>query len=109
MFNEVNYTVVDIDVWNRKEHFEFFSSFSEPFYGICTDLDCTTALINSKKNNYSFFLFYLYAILKGVNNVEEFRLRILDGKPVLFNRINASPTIGRQDNTFSFSFIPCQK
>ena len=34
---------IDITHWNRREHFEFFSQFDEPFFGITTLEDFTTA------------------------------------------------------------------
>lgn len=96
---------IDINSWNRKEHFEFFSTFDEPFFGVVTEVDCTRAYEKSKENGCSFFAYYLYQSLKAVNQTEEFRCRILDGKPVLYNTIHASATIGREDGTFGFSFI----
>jgi chloramphenicol O-acetyltransferase type A len=30
---------IDLATWNRKEHFEFFSTFEEPFFGITTPID----------------------------------------------------------------------
>ena len=26
--------VIDLDNWNRKEHFAFFSAFDDPFFGV---------------------------------------------------------------------------
>ena len=46
MKNEIN-----IDSWNRKEHFHFFSKFEEPFFGITAELDCTHAYKESKENS----------------------------------------------------------
>lgn len=96
---------IDINSWNRREHFEFFSTFDEPFFGVVTEVDCTRAYKKSKENNWSFFAYYLYQSLKAINQIEEFRCRILDGKPVIYDSIHASPTIGREDGTFGFSFV----
>jgi chloramphenicol O-acetyltransferase type A len=27
-------TIIEIDKWNRKEHYLFFSKFEEPFFGV---------------------------------------------------------------------------
>ena len=32
---------IDLSTWNRKEHFEFFCTFEEPFFGITTQIDMT--------------------------------------------------------------------
>jgi len=34
---------LDIANWNRKEHFEFFRKFEEPFFGLTATVDWTKA------------------------------------------------------------------
>ncbi len=97
---------LDINSWKRKEHFEFFSKFDDPFFGVVLEVDCTLALKFVKENNYSFFAFYLHKALMAANQTEEFRYRIENGKVLIYDKVNASPTIGREDDTFGFSFIP---
>jgi chloramphenicol O-acetyltransferase type A len=97
--------IIDVQSWNRKEHFEFFSSFDDPFFGIVSEIDCTKAYQNCKANQYSFFLYYLYQSLVAVNEIEEFRYRIDEGNVVCFDTISASSTIGREDGTFGYSNI----
>ncbi len=96
---------LDISSWNRKEHFEFFSKFEEPFFGLTAEVDCTTAYGKCKKENISFFLYYLYLSSRVVNFLEPFRYRINGDKVYVHDRINASATISRPDNTFGFSHI----
>jgi chloramphenicol O-acetyltransferase type A len=96
---------VDIKSWNRKEHYEFFSKYDDPYFGIVTEIDCTKAYEISKKNNFSFFAYYLHQSILAVNQVDELKFRIVDGKVVMFENIHAAATIGRADGTFGFSFI----
>lgn len=97
--------ILDLNTWNRKEHFEFFSQFDEPFFGVTTELDCTKALKYCKETNISFFSFYLHKSLKAVNAIEEFRYRINKKKVAIFDKVHASATIAREDGTFAFSFV----
>lgn len=99
-------TAIDLQNWNRKEHFEFFNGFNEPFFGIVSEIACGKALSFCRNNKVSFFHYYLYQSLRAANMVEEFRLRIEDDLPVSYNVIHASPTISRPDHTFGFSFVP---
>lgn len=99
-------STIDLKSWNRKEHFEFFKEFDEPFFGIVSDVDCTQALAWCRQNQVPFFHYYLYQSLRAANQVEEFRLRIEDNEPVCYDKIHASSTISRPDQTFGFSFIP---
>ena len=96
---------IDIKNWNRKEHFEFFSTFEEPFFGITTPIDCTIAFEKSKELKIPFFIYYLHKTLIAVNQIENFRYRIENGNVFLYDEIDSSATIMRADKTFGFSFM----
>ncbi|HMV14485.1 MAG TPA: chloramphenicol acetyltransferase [Chitinophagales bacterium] len=96
---------IDIDNWNRKEHFLFFSKFEEPFFGVTIKVDCTSAYKKAKEKGVSFFLYYLYRALKAANDVENFRYRIIENQVFEFEKVNASPTINRPNGTFGFAYM----
>jgi chloramphenicol O-acetyltransferase type A len=96
---------LDINTWNRKEHFLFFKQMEEPFFGITTTIDCTKAYQKSKELGISFFTYYLHKTMVAVNTVEPFRYRIIDDEIYIFDQIDASATILRDDKTFGFSLI----
>ena len=98
-------TKIDLNNWNRKGHFEFFSAFQEPFFGITTTIDCTIAYGKSKAMQISFFVYYLHKTLVAVNKIENFRYRIEGENVYLYDEIDASATIMRKDKTFGFSFM----
>lgn len=97
---------IDQSTWKRKEHFEFFSTFDDPFFGIVSHVDCQFAYEYAKKIEVSFFSWYLYQSVRAVNQIPELRTRVLDNKVVEYSEIHASATIGRDDGTFGFSYIP---
>jgi chloramphenicol O-acetyltransferase type A len=99
------YKILDIEKWSRKDHFLFFSKFEEPFFGMTVRLDCTKAYQASKSMGSSFFLYYLHASLIAVNSIEAFRYRIQGDQVIIFDKINASPTINRENGTFGFSYM----
>lgn len=96
---------IDLATWNRKEHFEFFYTFEEPFFGITTPIDMTIAYEKAKAMQIPFFVYYLHKTIAAVNQVENFRYRIEENEVVLYNEIDASATIMREDKTFGFSFM----
>ena len=96
---------LDLENWNRREHFNFFSQFEDPYFAVTIDFDVTKTLNYSIKNNVSFFVLYLHACMKAINTVENFKHRIHGDKIVVHDIINASATILRPDHTFGFSFI----
>ncbi|PTS87362.1 chloramphenicol acetyltransferase [Flavobacterium sp. HMWF030] len=98
-------TLLDLENWNRKEHFAHFCKMEEPFFGVTVEIDCTQAYQTAKELKTSFFIYYLHKTLVAVNAIENFKYRIADGKIYINNQIDASATIGREDGTFGFSLI----
>lgn len=98
-------TLLDLENWNRKEHFAHFKQMEEPFFGVTVEIDCTKAYQTAKELNVSFFIYYLHKTLAAVNSVENFKYRIADDKIYVNDHIDASATIGREDGTFGFSLI----
>jgi chloramphenicol O-acetyltransferase type A len=96
---------IDLATWNRKEHFEFFSTFEEPFFSITTPIDMTIAYEKAKVMQIPFFVYYLHKTIVAVNQVENFRYRIEGKEVVLYDEIDASSTIMREDKTIGFSFM----
>lgn len=97
--------VLEIESWQRRDHFNFFSQFDEPFFGVCVDIDCTHAYEKCKKTDNSFFLYYIHKSLVAANKTEPFRYRIENKQVVVYDIIHASPTIIREDETFGFSLM----
>jgi chloramphenicol O-acetyltransferase type A len=99
--------ILDLENWPRKEHFQFFSQFDEPFFGVCVDIDCTLAYKHAKQKGCSFFLHYLHKSLMAVNRTEPFRYRINANKQiVVHDSVSASATISRDNGSFAFSYMP---
>jgi len=97
--------LLDMENWNRKEQFNFFSKFSEPFFGVTVKVECTNAYAKAKERNVSFFLYYLYRALKAANEIDHFKYRIIDNRVYEYETVNASPTINRPDGTFGFAYM----
>lgn len=98
-------TLLDLEHWPRKEHFHFFRKFEEPFFGVVVNIDCTKAYEKSKTIGVSFFIYYLHKTLVAINNTEAFRYRIEGEYIYVYDQVNASATISRQDSSFGFSLI----
>jgi chloramphenicol O-acetyltransferase type A len=98
-------TLLDLENWNRKEHFLFFKQMDDPFFGITTTIDCTKAYSTAKQLGTSFFTYYLHKTIVAVNAIEPFRYRIFEDAAYLYDSIDVSATIMREDNSFGFSLI----
>ncbi len=97
--------VIDLNTWNRKQHFEHFKAFKDPYFAVTIPLNVSRAYEFSKDNNLSFFARYLHDCMRSINNIANFKYRIENDNIVEYDIIHASATIMRKDNTFGFSFI----
>lgn len=97
--------ILDIQHWDRKAHFDFFRQFEEPFFGLTVQVEMSTAMRHVKNQGHSLFLYYLHCALKAANRLKEFRYRIDGDQVIVYDKINASPTINRPDGTFGFSYM----
>lgn len=97
---------LDINTWNRKEHFHLFKSADDPFFALTVDVDFTSIYHKSKEERGSFFLHSLHTIMQAANAIDNFRYRLEEEKIVCYDIIHPSCTIGRDDGTFGFSFFP---
>ena len=79
--------VINLDNWNRKEHFKFFSALDDPFWGITTTVDFTSIYQQSKNMEVSFFLYSVHFLLKCINATTAFKLRIENGEVVEYDKI----------------------
>ena len=100
---------LDIESWNRKQHFNHFKSLVNPSFAVTVNVDVTKAYNKAKEENCAFFVVYLHACLAALNTIENFKYRIHDDKIAIYDVIHASATIARPNNTFGFSFVKYHK
>src|SRR5688572_12037538 len=96
---------IDIDTWERRSTYEFFRDYADPFFNITANLDVTRLYRFCKTNGLAYSLAVLFFSLKTANQIREFRLRIVDGKVVEFEKIDATQTVLNDDETFSFCYF----
>jgi len=97
---------INIETWNRKNHFLFYKDFVDPCFNICSNIDVTTAVDYSKSNKKSIFYTLLYLSNKASNQVKAFKLRIDNNQTVwLFEEIHPSATVLKPDDTFNFCYF----
>lgn len=89
--------VIDMGEWDRHEAFYIFKGFDIPYTNLCTELDITNFMRFIRENNYFFFAAMMYFITKAANIIKEFRCRLEDGTPVIWNRIGANYTLMQQN------------
>lgn len=81
-------TKIDLDHWDRKEHYLFFRRSDYAHYHIGCDLDITHFKAAAKSQGIPFSFAMTYAATESMNKVEAFRYRILDGDVILHDRLH---------------------
>lgn len=86
--------------WDRLKTYEWFRTFSNTTYSMNVRMDVSKLVKHTKEKNESFFIDLLYIVVKGLNSVDEMRMRLVDGKPVIFDDINPAFTVMTKTGTF---------
>lgn len=102
------FTELDIETWPRKATYEFFRDYDDPFFNFTANVDVTRLYSFTKENNLSISLAALFNVMTAANEIREFRIRLLEGRLVEFDRIHATQTILNDDETFSFAYFEIQ-
>ena len=96
---------IDINTWERKQQFEHFKDFADPYFALTIPFDVSIAYKHAKELGISFFAKYLHDCMKAINSVDNLKYRIVNNEVVVYDVIHASATLMRPDRTFSLSFI----
>jgi chloramphenicol O-acetyltransferase type A len=97
---------LDIESWNRRRQFEFFKSFDNPFFNICTSVEVTSLLgLTRAAADISFFIAYHFLSMKAANEIEPFRYRLRGDRILVHDYIHAGTTLLLADETFTFVYF----
>jgi chloramphenicol O-acetyltransferase type A len=97
---------LDVTNWARRDLFEFFRSYDNPYFNICTHLDVTKLLaLLRQRPGVSISLTYHYLALRFANEIEPFRYRLREGKVVVHDVINGGTTVLLANESFTFAYF----
>lgn len=102
-----SYKIIDESNWKRATNCMVFRNSVEPAFCVTFELDITNFLKKIKEQGYSFTMSMIYVVSKCANEIEEFRYRFVDGKVVLYDRIDTAFTyIDRDTELFKVVNVP---
>src|SRR5260370_315364 len=97
---------IDLTNWARRDLFEFFHSYDNPYFNICTRLDVTKLLAFLRQRpGMSVSLAYHYFALRVANEIDPFRYRLKDEKIVIHSVINGGTTVLLPNETFTYAYF----
>ena len=99
---------LDIETWERKDHFTFFQSRRNPCLCVTSTVDVKHLLQHrndtaSSKHRLTDYLYF--AAMRSANTVPEFRMRIVDKQPVIFSTVDAAFTYTGSHSTLHSNCI----
>ena len=98
----------DIENWNRKNQYEFFKNYEDPFFNITANLKVSRLYDYCKHNELSFSLACIFIAIKAINEITEFKLRIKNDNVYVFDTVHIGSTILNDDGTFMFCYFQNQ-
>ena len=102
MKQEVHFTPIDLQKWNRGEIFYYFSKMAPTGYSLTADVDITQMRNVLKASGRKFFPAYLWLVTKLLNEQMEFKIAELDGQLGYYNTLTPLyAAFHEDDKTFS--------
>lgn len=99
--------IIDTKTWERGDNFCFFQGFANSWISFTGEVDCTAAYAAAKAKGESFFVYYLYAITRAVNEIRELRTRrTKEGEIVWYDAVDVITPIAVPGRTFFTVRIP---
>ncbi len=96
------YKPLDVLSWKRREHFEKWKNFDEPFHGVVVRLDLTKCQLFCQRNNCKIFERYMFHFVDALNQSTPFKYRLIAGDPVVFDEVLSGLVVMRPDDTFAY-------
>ncbi len=101
---------INVSKWDKREAFELYSGFNNPFFSITTKIDVTNVKRLSKTESLSFYCLMVWVCTKAVNSVPEFRVRIHGDRVVRIDEARANFTfLKKGSEQFMCAEIPWDK
>ena len=95
---------LDLENWSRRELFEFFIGYSNPYFNVCMQMDITGLLAFVRARSIKVSLAIHYFALRVANEIEPFRYRLKDGKVVVFDAVHGGTTVLLPNESFSYAY-----
>jgi len=101
------YKTVNIEKWNRKEHFDAYRDAIKCGFSLTVKLDISAIIPFVKEQGFKFYPVMIYLLSKAVNQHPEFKMAMKDGDLIIWDSVNPVYTVLHQDTeTFSALSVP---
>ena len=98
---------IDMNLWERKELFEFFSGVSQPFYSVTFTVEVTKLYDYVKSKGLSFYYALVYLCTEAVNETEAFLYVLREGELYRIDRMEQTSFIDGGQETDDLIYFSC--
>jgi chloramphenicol O-acetyltransferase type A len=97
---------LDLANWSRRELFEFFIGYTNPYFNVCARVDVTKLVAFVRERpGVRISLALHYFALRIANEIEPFRYRLKDGKVFVYDAINGGTTVLLPNESFAYAYF----
>lgn len=91
---------INLTTYKKRNQYNWFSTFPDPTYGFNKKIDVTLLVEESKRRGVSFYPYMLFVISKGVNAIEEMKMREVKGHVYLYDVIHPTFTVMTEEGVY---------
>ncbi|HEY9500333.1 MAG TPA: CatA-like O-acetyltransferase [Pyrinomonadaceae bacterium] len=96
---------LELATWPRRQLYDFFIDYSQPYFNVCARLDVTKLLALVRQRKIKFSVAIHYFGLRIANEIEPFRYRLKDGGVFVYDVIDGGTTVLLPNDTFSYAYF----
>lgn len=109
-YNPLMEKYLDVTNWARRDLFEFFRGYDNPYFNVCTQLDIAPLLAYLRRHpQFSVSLTLHYLALRLANEIEPFRYRLRNGKVIIHDVIHGGTIVLLPNESFNFAYFDYQE
>ena len=98
---------IDLNTWERREHFQFFKNMAYPIYNICFDVDVSKMKNFSTRHAIPFNLAMVHLSTAALNAIDNFKYRLRGDEVVLHDELTPSfAHIAKGSDLFKMVTVP---
>lgn len=101
---------LDLANWPRRELFEFFLGYTNPYFNVCTRIDVTklVAFVRDRPGLRISLALHYFA-LRVSNEIEPFRYRLKDKEVFVYDVVNGGTTVLLPNESFAYAYFDYQR
>jgi chloramphenicol O-acetyltransferase type A len=100
---------LDIENWPRRELFDFFIGYVNPYFNVCCEIDITNLREFVKQRQIKISLALHYFALRAANETEPFRYRLKDGRVFVYDVVHGGTTVLLANESFAYAYFDYQR